>query len=498
MPAFQPPTAIQTTKALIAATQAATPTLTDWTRGSVARSYYEAIAIVQEQQGQQVAQDADATIQLTVQRVLSLMPEPALAAYGIVEFSVSTAPSADTSLPANFVVTIPYSTLLYAVGANIAWPSGTTSVSVVVTCETAGAVGNAPANTITQIVSPVPSGLTGLTVNNPQAFQTGQNAQTLAETTAQVPATLARLKAATDNAVAAAALQATVANDSGYVIEAVMAAVSETGGYVTTPTSTPTVTAVTPTTATSLASGSYSVGYTYTTASGETPISPVSSVTIASGQAIQVDALMLPNTTTTPPSPNSTGINYYLSEAAGSSTVLYAASGTGASITLSALPASGAASPPTGNTAWAQTFGFATCWISNGTGSTASSALVTNAQNLINGYVDSQGIPRAGIKAAGILATVVPAFLSSYNVTLSVLPAPGYTLAMIQDSIQLAIVSYFAGLDIGQSILVNPLILAITNVIGVADITLNQPSENVAGLLGTQYILGTVTLSQMA
>ncbi len=96
---------------------------------------------------------------------------------------------------------------------------------------------------------------------------------------------------------------------------------------------------------TGLAPGTYTVGYTYTTAWGETLFSPTATVTITAGQAIQVSALTLPF--------GAAGVNYYLSVAAGSATVAYDAAGTGAQINLTALPATGAVSSPLTNTALA-------------------------------------------------------------------------------------------------------------------------------------------------
>lgn len=106
------------------------------------------------------------------------------------------------------------------------------------------------------------------------------------------------------------------------------------------PTVAPTLTAVTPGTATALAAGSYEVVYTYTTPNGETVASPISTVTISAGQEIQVSSI-------TPPSGNGiNGVKYYMSTAAGGTTLGFDASGTGAQINLTTLPASGAAAPP--------------------------------------------------------------------------------------------------------------------------------------------------------
>lgn len=108
----------------------------------------------------------------------------------------------------------------------------------------------------------------------------------------------------------------------------------------------PTLTAITPATATALAAGTYEVQVTYTNPWGETTPSATASVTLTAGQAIQVSAIALAT--------GATGVNYYLSTAAGSTTLAYDASGSGAQVNLTALPASGAAAPPTSNTAQIQ------------------------------------------------------------------------------------------------------------------------------------------------
>jgi uncharacterized phage protein gp47/JayE len=109
------------------------------------------------------------------------------------------------------------------------------------------------------------------------------------------------------------------------------------------PSTAPTLTATSPSPATALAAGTYDVAYTWTNIWGETEASATASVALTAGQAIQVAALALPF--------GAAGVNYYLSTAAGSSTLGLDASGSGAETTLTALPASGAASPPSANTA---------------------------------------------------------------------------------------------------------------------------------------------------
>ncbi len=65
-------------------------------------------------------------------------------------------------------------------------------------------------------------------------------------------------------------------------------------------------------------------------------------MTIAGGQGVQVAPISLIS--------GATGINYYLSVAAGSGTVKQVASNLGQQITLTALPSGGAASLPGSNT----------------------------------------------------------------------------------------------------------------------------------------------------
>ena len=501
--AFTPWTATQQAQKLIALIQATNSGLTDFTVGSVIRSaIVEPDAITAQDLGQQIVAATNQNIEATLQEALSIIPEPARAAYGVVQWTVSTAPSANVTVPNGFTVAVPGSTLQYILGASTVWTAGSTTLSAVVTCTVPGAVGNVPANSITQIVSTVPSGLTGLTVTNPQDFTTGADAQTDLDATALVPSYMARLKAATKDAIAAKALQGVVTDASGYVTEAVGAAVSATGGYVPTPTVSPAVTASSPSTATALAAGTYLVGYTWLTPDGETPLSPTASITITAGQAITVEPLTLPNVTLN--TPNATGITIYLSTAAGGTTLASVAtnspSGTVVTdaITLSALPASGAALPPTINTAFAVTAGFATCWVANDIQTPPSSDLLASAQQWVTGFVDAQGQPHPGAKAAGITTTVVPVFLATQDVTATILPLPGYSLSMIQDNIELAIQAVFSLLDIGQGITYNNLIFAIGKVPGVADVLVTTPAANVAGILGTLWLLGAVTLSLMA
>ena len=116
------------------------------------------------------------------------------------------------------------------------------------------------------------------------------------------------------------------------------------------PVQAPLLTATSPSPATALAAGTYTVAYAYQTPYGVTRISPTATVTLTTGQAIAVNADTLPLAV----SPGNTQVIWYLSEAAGSTTILDAATTTTVTTTLTALPASGANAPPTANTATLQ------------------------------------------------------------------------------------------------------------------------------------------------
>lgn len=112
--------------------------------------------------------------------------------------------------------------------------------------------------------------------------------------------------------------------------------------YVSVP-STPSLTAVTPTTATNLAAAAYEVALTFTNEWGETTASTTASVTLTQGQAVQVGAITLPV--------GASGINYYMPTVAGGTTLALDTNGDGSQIDITVLPASGAASLPSSNTA---------------------------------------------------------------------------------------------------------------------------------------------------
>lgn len=102
-----------------------------------------------------------------------------------------------------------------------------------------------------------------------------------------------------------------------------------------------------------------------------------------------------------------------------------------------------------------------TIYIHNGSFVQTSAALVVQAQKIIDGYTDSQGVKQPGYKPAGIPVTVQPATLQSQNVNIEVNTSPGYSLALVQTSIKSSVEQYFKDLDISDGFSV-PTITSVT------------------------------------
>ncbi len=418
-------------------------------------------------------------------QMMQFPPLPAINSYVQETFTNTNATAIQFS--AGTLLTIPNSTTQYSVQTTFTVPAasggtnGTATATIV--CTTAGRIGNAPANSITQLVNPV----SGVTITNIQAVITGQDAETSDQRAARFQNHLAKIHRGDNLALEAGANSATLYDSSGYIVEQVVKSQAIDGTFVTNPISAPVLTAISG--STSFAAGTYLVGYTYANSAGQTLISQTASVTLTAGEQIQVSAITLPA--------GATSVNYYLSIGAGSSTLAYDANGTGTQIDLTALPLSGAASPPIINTAYVATPGTATVWGYNGIG-TMSSTLLVLMQNVINGYTDAQGIKQTGYKAAGVIVTGYDATKSSLTLAIGILPLPGYTLAMLTGSATIAIQGIFANLDIGDPLYVSDIVFALRQIPGVGNAVVTSPSADQTAIDGLLYILsGTPAYTQL-
>jgi hypothetical protein len=115
------------------------------------------------------------------------------------------------------------------------------------------------------------------------------------------------------------------------------------------------------------------------------------------------------------------------------------------------------------------------CYVDNGV-STASTTLLSNTLDLIDGYIDTNGNVIEGVSPAGSIIYVVDAPQTSVTVSVAVLPAYGYTLSAIQTGVQYAIQQFFAQLDLASTVSLQQLAYAILAVPGVSDTQIISPT----------------------
>ncbi|MFM0165649.1 baseplate J/gp47 family protein [Paraburkholderia sediminicola] len=145
------------------------------------------------------------------------------------------------------------------------------------------------------------------------------------------------------------------------------------------------------------------------------------------------------------------------------------------------------------------------CYIHNGVGNT-SNALLSQAQNVIAGYVNSAGTKVPGYKAAGVKTNVNIATEVDLAVSATVTIASGYAWANVQPLVEAAIFSYLQGLGIGNS----GSNVAGTDPVGTAVAAqISKAAMNIPGVTnyvstftdalavtGTKIMPGSITLTQ--
>lgn len=126
-----------------------------------------------------------------------------------------------------------------------------------------------------------------------------------------------------------------------------------------------------------------------------------------------------------------------------------------------------------------QPVGLYYCYVHNGVGST-SSALVAQAQKVVNGYTDSSGNLVIGYKAAGTRAVVAAATEQALQVAGVLTPAAGYMLADVIAAVTATHGSYLLSLGIGQPAHLEALYGLAWDTPGVADLVISSPTADVA------------------
>lgn len=133
-------------------------------------------------------------------------------------------------------------------------------------------------------------------------------------------------------------------------------------------------------------------------------------------------------------------------------------------------------------------------YIHNGASAT-SAALVTRAQQVIDGYYDgSTAVP--GWKAAGVKVIVQAAADQAVNVTGTVTIETGYDGDTVRAACVTAVQAYLQGLSVGESVRLSELVAIIRrDVSGAYNVTLSAPTADVSVAANVKAVPGTVTIT---
>ncbi|GIM45246.1 hypothetical protein DNHGIG_07950 [Collibacillus ludicampi] len=175
--AFQVLTETQIVANLIDTYTSLITTSDDVNTGSVIRSAFEAFAQELARLYRNAQENAAEIQKMAAYTMFNFPLLPAQEAYTMVTFSTPTPPTSPVTIPAGTTVAVPGTNIQYQTPAATTWPAGATSFSVRVVCTQTGTIGNQRANTVTQLVTPIP-GLNNVTVTNPRDIRTGTNLET--------------------------------------------------------------------------------------------------------------------------------------------------------------------------------------------------------------------------------------------------------------------------------------------------------------------------------
>lgn len=141
-----------------------------------------------------------------------------------------------------------------------------------------------------------------------------------------------------------------------------------------------------------------------------------------------------------------------------------------------------------------QPISLVNCYIHNGVGST-SSALLTQASNVVYGYTDSNSVKVPGWKAAGVNVQVYAATEVPVAVTGVLTALPGYTKADVVTLAVQTVSTYLLGLGIGQAALEAEIIALIMALPGVSNIVLSAPTGDTAANQTQKLMPGAISIT---
>jgi uncharacterized phage protein gp47/JayE len=134
-------------------------------------------------------------------------------------------------------------------------------------------------------------------------------------------------------------------------------------------------------------------------------------------------------------------------------------------------------------------------YINNGV-SGASLDLQTAAQNQLSGYTDQNGVQHPGWKAAGITSVVFIATEVPIDVEVTIEIEDGRVGSVVSAQVAKAIQDYFATLDVGDTVRIESIKMAVRRTAGVLDIvTLNTPVFNLPQPYSAIAVAGQISVT---
>ncbi|OLF87064.1 Phage baseplate [Bacillus licheniformis] len=174
--------------------------INDFSVGSAMRALYEAISIELEQYYILTRENMMEAIEQGVYSSFGFTRKPAIRAYGIVQIFLHSPASSDMviSRGSRFSSGISEYPQVYETLVDYYIPKGSLVAEVEVYCTSPGSTGNIPADVIDIIQSPIAN---IRAVTNPQAFQTGQDAEPIEEMRSRFQSFIKSLSRATVPAI---------------------------------------------------------------------------------------------------------------------------------------------------------------------------------------------------------------------------------------------------------------------------------------------------------
>lgn len=141
-----------------------------------------------------------------------------------------------------------------------------------------------------------------------------------------------------------------------------------------------------------------------------------------------------------------------------------------------------------------QPIALVNCYIHNGVGGT-SPALVAQAEKIVNGYYDANGVAVPGYKAAGVKTNVFAAQEVITDVVGLVVAEDGYDQGTLVLGATQAVYAYLLGLGVGMPLIRAEIIYLVKDIEGIYDFQLTTPAANLSTQENQKLMPGSISLT---